>query len=233
MGSLKQLDALLTNTFKNASKSTGTAHNSDTESTNANVSLTINDETSTKPLDLDTEETKLKLIDLFNTPNTNVSVQSQPNTSSLIIHKSNQQIKSQPTSQIPTQFDPLISPERNPREFDQSLKTPNDKSLSNDDTITASSASVNDLSEIKTMIMELNRTFSNRMNAIENKIDEHRNQTTKINHLLTTTILPSLIDLADIIHQTPNLDSRVRTKLEYIQSTIQAGQQQTEMKDLM
>ena len=60
MGSLKQLDALLKNTFKNPSKSTGTAHNSDTESANPNVSLTINDENSTKPLDLDAEENETK-----------------------------------------------------------------------------------------------------------------------------------------------------------------------------
>ena len=38
MGSLKQLDQLLKNTFQNPSKTTGTAHNSDNETTNTNVS---------------------------------------------------------------------------------------------------------------------------------------------------------------------------------------------------
>jgi len=71
------------------------------------------------------------------------------------------------------------------------------------------------------------------MNIIENKIDEHRNQTIQINNLLTKTVLPSLFDLVDIIHQTSNLDPCIRTKLENIQMNIRSSQQQTEMKDLM
>jgi hypothetical protein len=226
---LKQLDALLKSTFKNPSKTNGTAYNSDSETTNPNISLTINDENSTKMIDIDSDEPKRKLLDLFNTSNPTVSslVQSQPNTSSIILPKPIQQVKSQPTSH----FDPFISPERNIQELDTSIKTPYDKSSSNDDTITALSS--NDLSEIKNMIMDLSKTLLNRMNLIENKIDEHRNQTIEINNLLTKTILPSLFDLADIIHQTPNIDSRVRTKLENIQTNIRASQHQTEMKDLM
>jgi hypothetical protein len=226
---LKQLDALLKSTFKNPSKTNGTAYNSDSETTNPNISLTINDENSTKTIDIDSDEPKRKLLDLFNTSNPTVSslVQSQPNTSSIILPKPIQQVKSQPTSH----FDPFISPERNIQELDTSIKTPYDKSSSNDDTITALSS--NDLSEIKNMIMDLSKTLLNRMNLIENKIDEHQNQTIEINNLLTKTILPSLFDLADIIHQTPNIDSRVRNKLENIQTNIRASQHQTEMKDLM
>ncbi len=226
---MKQLDALLKSTFKNPSKTNGTAYNSDSETTNPNISLTINDENSTKTIDIDSDEPKRKLLDLFNTSNPTVSslVQSQPNTSSIILPKPIQQVKSQPTSH----FDPFISPERNIQELDTSIKTPYDKSSSNDDTITALSS--NDLSEIKNMIMDLSKTLLNRMNLIENKIDEHQNQTIEINNLLTKTILPSLFDLADIIHQTPNIDSRVRNKLENIQTNIRASQHQTEMKDLM
>jgi len=233
LGSLKQLDALLKNTFKNSNKTTGTAHNSDTETTNPNVSLTINDENFTKLSEIESDEPKQRLIDLFNTSNPIISsiVQSQPNTSSIILPKSIQLFKSQPTIQIPIHFDPFISPEREIQELDTLIKTSNDKSLSNDDTITA--LSTNDLSEIKLLIMDLNKTLINRLNIIENKIDEHRNQTIQINNLLTKTILPSLFDLADIIHQTPNIDSRIRTKLENIQTNIQSSQQQTEMKDLM
>jgi hypothetical protein len=156
---------------------------------------------------------------------------SQPNTSSIVLSIPIQQAKSQPTSQFPTHSDPFILPNRNICELESLFKSPNDKSSSNDDTIVASSS--NDFSEVKLMITDLSRTLLNRMNIIENKIDEHRNQTIQINHLLTTTVLPSLIDLADIIQQTPNLDSRIRTKLENIQTNIRSTQQQTEMKDLM
>lgn len=230
LGSLKHLDALLKDTFKNPHKANGTAHNSDTETTTTNISLPVNEEISLKSNDIDTDEAKRKVLDRFNSANPHVSsnVQSQPNTSSIILSKSISQVKSQPTtSQNPLHFDPLISPERENSE---------NKTLSNDDTITASST--NDLSEIKLMIMDLSKTLINRMNILENKIDEHKNQTIQINNLLTNTVLPSLFDLADIIHQTPNLDSRVRTKLENIQMNIRSSQQQQQqqtstMKDLM
>jgi hypothetical protein len=224
LGSLKQLHTLLQNTFKNPCKTTG----SDTETAK-------NDEISPKTIEIESDEQKQKLIDLFNTSNPPVSstIQSQPNSSSLVLPKSIQQVKSQPTSQFSTNFDPFISPERNIQELETLLKTPLDKSSSNDDTMIASSSSLNDFSEIKLMITDLSKTLLNRMNIIENKIDEHRNQTIQINNLLTKTVLPSLIDLADIIHQTPNIDASVRTKLENIQTNIRATQQQTEMKDLM
>lgn len=142
----------------------------------------------------------------------------------MILPKSIQQIKSQPTSQFSPHFDPFISPEREIQEF---------KSLTNDDTIIASSSTTNDLSEIKLMIMDLSKTLINRMNIMETKIDQHKYQTMQIDNLLTNTVLPSLFDLADIIHQTPNLNSRVRTKLENIQQNIRSSQQPSEMKDLM
>lgn len=234
MGSLKQLDALLKSTFKNPSKSNGTAHNSDTESTHPNISLTITDDTPSKSIDLELPDSKRTILDLFHTPNskTPILVQSQPTISLTVLPKSLQQAKSQPTSQ----FDPFISPERTTTELDTTIKTPPEKSSSNDDTITAVSSSSNDLVEIKTMLMDLSKNLFVRMNTIEQKIDEHRQQTIQINTLLTQTILPSLADLADIISQTPIVDSRVRTKLENIQRTIRTGQQQTqqiETKDLM
>ena len=189
------------------------------------IALTINGETSTKSFDFDSD----KLITSNRT-----SVQSQPSTSSIIVQQSIPQVKSQPTtSQFSADFDPLLSPARTPAELDQSVKSLYDKSLSNDDTITVSSTSNNDLFELKMMLMDLNKTFHHRMNVIESKIDEHRNQTSKINNLLTKTILPSLVDLADIIDQTPNLDSRVKTKLQTIQTSLRTCQQQTEIKDLM
>ena len=219
---MKTLHTLLQNTFKNPTKSVG----SDTETTK-------NDEISPKIFENETDEQKRKLIDLFNTSNPTVS-SSQPNTSSLILPKSIQQVKSQPTIQLSTDFDPFVSPEKNIQELENLLKTPNRRSISNDDTIVPSPTSLNDFSEIKSMITDLSKTLLNRMNIIENKIDEHRNQTIQINNLLTQTVLPSLIDLTDIIHQTPNIDPSVWTKLENIQTNIRATQQQqTLMKDLM
>ena len=194
-GSLKQLDALLKNTFKSSGKSTGTAHNSDTETGGSvlpSIPITINDG-------------KAISTDLFD-----------------------QSAKCQPAD-----FDPLISPQRDGHLFDALLKTPYDKSVSsNDDTIVASSA--NDLSEIKSLILDLNRSLLKKMSTIEQKIDDHRNQTKQINHLLTNTILPSLTDLTDILQGTStHLDARIRTKLDNIRMNIRTSQEQTEMKDLM
>ncbi|CAF0858252.1 unnamed protein product [Rotaria sordida] len=230
-GSLKQLDALLKNTFK----TTGRTHNSDTEITNTNVPLIINDEVSTKTIEIESD-----LLNKFDDKQRNSHpmilslTHSEPNTSSLILPKPIQQIKSQPTSQLSTYFDPLISSERNIRELNNTLlRTSHEKCLSNDDTINTTSS--NDLFEIKLMLINLNKTVLKRMDIIENKIEEHKNQTIQLNNLLTKTVLPSFIDLATIVHETPNLDSCARTKLENIQRNIQIVQQhkQTDMKDLM
>ena len=85
------------------------------------------------------------------------------------------------------------------------------------------------------MIMDLSRTLLGKMTVIEKKIDEHRQHTQQINQLLNETVLPSLIDLSDIIHETSmNLDPRIRTKLESIRTNIRSTQdQQAEIKDLM
>ncbi|CAF2753756.1 unnamed protein product [Rotaria sp. Silwood2] len=237
LGSLEQLDALLKDTFKTFSKTAATTHNSDTETTNTNVSsipLIINDDISIKPIEI--EYDLMNNIDekqRSSNPMVSSFPHSEPNTSSIAIPKAIQQVKSQPTSQISTYFDPLISPERNMCELDTLLKTPNERSLSNDDTIIA--ASSNDFSDIKSMIIDLTKTVLKRMDIIENKIEEHKNQTIQLNNLLTKTILPSFIDLATIIHETPNLDPHVRTKLENIQMNIRIVQQHKpiDMKDLM
>ena len=80
------------------------------------------------------------------------------------------------------------------------------------------------------------------MNVIETKIDDHCQQTRKINQMLTNTVLPSILDLTDVIQETSpsDLDGRVRTKLETIQTRIRTSQQHqqqpqqpNEMKDLM
>jgi len=253
-GSLKHLDALLTSTFKTSGKTNGTAYNSDTESTSNTlppVSLVINDELLSKPMDIDpltndlitgSDETQVKLLDLFThpSPTAPLILHSQPSTStSHIITPSLSQTKSQPASRtMSSDFDPLISPEQSIDSLETLLKTPCEKSSSNDDTIIA--ASSNELSEIKSMLMDLSRTLLTRMTIIEQKIDEHRQETQRIDHLLTQTVLPSLIDITDIIQETSvtNIDPRVRTKLESIRTNIrstqvQQQQQQMEMKDLM
>ncbi|CAF4558912.1 unnamed protein product [Rotaria sp. Silwood1] len=237
LGSLEQLDALLKDTFKASSKTAATTNNSDTELTNTNVSsipLIINDEISSKTIEIESD-----LINKFDEKNRDSNpivssfTHSEPNTSSIIIPKPIQQVKSQPTSQIPTYFDPLISSEKDIGELDTLLQTINERSVSNDDTIVATSS--NDLSEIKSMIFDLTKTVLKRMDIIESKIEEHKNQTRQLNNLLTKTVLPSFIDLATIVHETPNLDPSVKTKLENIQTNIRIIQQQkqTDMKDLM
>ncbi|UJR16001.1 hypothetical protein I4U23_002918 [Adineta vaga] len=234
LDSLKHLDALLKNALKNPNKSNGATQSSDTETASTNISLSTNNETSVKLSEIESDEAKLNLIDQHNISKSIGSsiFHSQPNTSSIILPVPIQQIKSQPISYISTHSEVLISPDRNIDELETLLKSPQNRSLSNDDTIIGSS---NDISDIKLMITDLSRTLLNRMNIIESKIDEHRNQTNQINHLLTTTVLPSLFDLTDIIDENPNLDSRIRTKLEYIRATIRSTQQQqpSETKDLM
>lgn len=175
------------------------------------------------------EESKRPLVELFrhlSISESTAASHSQPSTTSIVVPSSIQRNKSQPTtSRHPSQFDPFVSPERNAETAE--------KSLSNDDTIVAAPAQ--DLSEIKSMIAELSRALLSKMTVIEKKIDEHRQQTQQINQVLNETILPSLIDLSDIIDETStNLDSRIRTKLESIRTDIRSTQhQRAEIKDLM
>ena len=230
--SLIQLDVLLKNTFKHSIKTTGTAHNSDTEVVNTNVpsvSLTVNNENSTKMT-----KTESYLIGKSDknkqNPNPNVSLTtySQPNTLLVASSKPIEQTKLQPmASQILTGVNQIISSERNTGDLVSSPKMTYDKSSCNDETIMTPLSS--NLFEIKLMITDLCKTLLNRMDTIEMKIDEHKNHTIQINNLLTKTILPSLIDLTAIIHEIPNLDPHIRAKLEYILTTIQQ-QKPIEMK---
>jgi hypothetical protein len=236
------------NTFKNSGKTAGTAPNSDAEATTNHVAcgtLTVNDEYSTKTIDSDMmsndsnkilSESDVQLVDLFNDCSTAepVIVHSQSNISSIILPSSIQPSNSQTTIiESCSHFDPFISPERSTDRLNMSLKTPYDKSSSNDDTIVASS--YNDLSDIKSMIMDLSKTLLNKMTIIEQKIDENHQHTQRINHLLTDTVLPSLLDLSDIIQDTSaHLDVRIQSKLESIRKNIRCTQeQQPEVKDLM
>ncbi|CAF2073435.1 unnamed protein product [Rotaria magnacalcarata] len=225
LGSLKQLDALLTSTFKNSTKTACTTQNSDSEMGNTNVSLPTNDDTATRVMEIESDLTnKSNEKQQSSNPLVPSVVQSEPNVSSIVIPQLVQQAQSQPASQIPIHFDRITSVERNNSESDSLFKRIEDRNLSADDSITAVSA--NDLSDVKLMIGDLSKIFINRMNAIENKIDEQRNQTIQINNLLTRTVLPSFMDLATIIHETPNLDSHVRSKLNAIQMNIRIAQQQ-------
>lgn len=105
---------------------------------------------------------------------------------------------------------------------------------------TQTSLTTNDeLVDLKSMILNLSRTLLTKMNVIESKIDEHCQQTRRINNLLTNTVLPSIIDITDIISETlpQPVDERIQTKLERIQSGIRLTQQSSpsaiETKDLM
>lgn len=222
MGSLKQLNALLTNTFKGSVKIAGSTQSSDNESANTNVPsipLTIGEEHSTKPIELESD-----LICQFDekAPSSNLTAQvgthPESNVSSTVSLKSTQPIISQHENQISNRFDPLLSVERTSVETDTFP-------------ITAS----NDLAEIKMMIADINKTLITRMNNIETKIDEHNNQATQINTILTATVLPTVIELAAIISEIPHSDPRIRNKLEEMQKHIQLVQQQKKvtMKDLM
>jgi hypothetical protein len=210
------------NTFKKPNKTAGTAHSSDGEAANTN--------TPSIPL-INTEE-----------KNENETILTD---SSLIIDEKKQSNHSnfspQSTTKLAEQlsesanFDPLISTDHeNLQDLETLFKSTFQKPLSNDDSIAISSTN-DDISDLKSMIMDFSKNLLNKMNIIETKIDDHCSQTRKINHMLTNTILPSIIDLTDIIQETSssNLDSRVRTKLENIQTRIRLTQQQTEMKDLM
>ena len=105
---------------------------------------------------------------------------------------------------------------------------------------TQTSLTTNDeLVDLKSMILNLSRTLLTKMNVIESKIDEHCQQTRRINNLLTNTVLPSIVDITDIISETlPRpVDERIQTKLERIQTGIRLTQQSSpsaiETKDLM
>ncbi|CAF3565709.1 unnamed protein product [Adineta steineri] len=244
-GSLQQLEVLLMNTFKKQNKTAGTAHSSDGEAANtttpsvSSVPVINNDEkneTETIPTEstsLLVDEKKRNITDTLN--NSNQSPQQTQNIS--------QQLNESTT------FDPLISDDNgNLQELETLFKSTCQKIPASDDTITISpqiSSTNDDISDLKSMIMNMSKTLLNKMNIIETKIDEQCSQTRKINHVVTNTILPSLLDLTDIIQETSvssNLNSHMKSKLENIQTRIRTTQQQqqyhpqqqqNEMKDLM
>jgi hypothetical protein len=148
------------------------------------------------------------------------------------------------TSTESSHFDPLLSTDSgNLQALECLLKSTFQKSNNiHDDVIPLPShiSTINDdMSDVKTMIHDLSRTLLAKMTIIESKIDDHCQQTRRINHMLTNTVLPSIIDLTDIIEETSssNFDGRLRTKLEQIQTRIRATQQSqqhpNDMKDLM
>jgi hypothetical protein len=207
------------NTFKKQNKTAGTGHSSDGETATTTIpSLPItnnDDESISNESSLTIDDKKRKIIDTYN----NSSNQSPQQT-----------IKISQILDESTHFDPLLSTDNGTlQDLETLLKSTFQKSTTiNDDPINLSpqiSSTTDDISDLKSMIMDLSKTLITKMNIIE----------TKINHMLTNTILPSLSDITDIIQETSstNLDPRVRTKLENIQTRIRSTQQQTEMKDLM
>jgi hypothetical protein len=212
------------NTFKKPIKTTGTAHSSDGETANTNTP-------SISSIPLMNNDDKNEFETISNDLSLTIDEKKRHNHLNLSPHQLNES----------THFDPLISTDNgNLQELETLLKSTFQKSITNEEPITISTQilSTNDeISDLKSIIMDLSKNLLNKMNIIETKIDDHCFQTRKINHMLTNTILPSLVDLTDIIQETSsfNLDSRVRTKLENIQTRIRITQQeqQTEMKDLM
>ena len=197
--------------------------------------IPLNDDHLVKATETDSDDTKRKILDLFNSSSIagSQTLHSQPTTSSNLPPSTIKQTRAQTTSiQNPPQFDPFISPERIQDQRETLMKTPLEKSSSNDDTIVAASA--NDLSDIKSMIADLSKSLMYKMAVIEQKIDQHHDQTERINQLLTHTVLPSLFDITDIIHETSShLDPRVRSKLEHIRTSVRTIKKQSVVQDLM
>lgn len=223
------------NTFKKPSKTAGTAHSSDGEAANTNISTTA----SNSIINNDDKN------DIESTPNDPSVTIDEKSRQTMDIFKNSNVIPQQPAQTIPpvlsesTHFDPLISTDTgNLQDLETLLKSTFQKPPVINDAVTLSpqvSTTADDVSDLKSVIMNLSSTLLNKMNVIEAKIDDHCSQTKKINHMLSNTILPSLLDLTDIIQETsPNIDPRIKTKLENIQTRIQTTQQQqTEMKNLM
>lgn len=235
------MDVLLTHTFKTPSKNATATHGSDTESS-ANTTIpaiivpslpiTISEDHPIKMIEIDSDEGKRKLTNGSSTSGSQ-AIHNQPSSSSIILPMTVQRNKSQtPPITNNASFDPFNSPERNQNQQETTLKTPHDKSSLNDDTIVA--ASTSDLSDIKSMIADLNKNLMQKMFTIEQKLDQQYQQTERLNSMLTETVLPSLIDLTDIINETSmHMDSRIRLKLETIRTSIRTIKQQPEIKDLM
>lgn len=215
------------NTFKKPNKTTGTAHSSDGEAANTTtpsiISIPLLSNDDKNEIEAISNELSLTIDDKKRLLNSNLSPQHTINLSTQLSES--------------THFDPLISTDNgNLQELEILLKSTFQKTHPNDESITITSTN-DEISDLKSMIMDLSKNLITKMNIIETKIDDHCIQTRKMNHMLANTILPSIIDLTDIIQETSpsNLDPHVRTKLDNIQTRIRITQQQqqTEMKDLM
>lgn len=222
------------NTFKKPSKAAGTAHSSDGEAA-ATTTNSVQSMPSVPTL-IDDERADNESIAVDSSSSVTADERRRPGTSD---------VATKPASQLSesTHFDPLISGESgNLQELETLLKSTFQKPPSSDETISFSpqvSTSTDDLSDLKSMLMDMSRSLLTKMSVIENKIDEHCTQTRKINQVINQTILPSLMDLTDIIQETSPpgaLDSRAQSKLATIQTRIRSTQQHShpnEMKNLM
>ena len=223
------------NTFKKPNKASGTAHSSDGEAANTNTPSL-----SSVPL-VNNNDDRNEMEPTTTTTIDSSLIPDEKQRANYPIPSSQQSIQKPSQLSESTHFDPLISTDNeNLQELETLLQSTPQKYLPPNEsrTISPSATSTNDeISDLKSMIMNLSQTLLNKMHIIETKIDDHCSQTRKINQMLTNTILPSLGDITDIIQETSssNLDARVRTKLENIQVRIRTTlqHQQTEMKDLM
>ena len=169
------------NTFKKPIKPTGTAHSSDGEATNPSIPTTItacssminNDDkndidTTPNESSITTDDKNRQTIDMFN----------------------NTSMVSQATIPIPTalnestHFDPLISTDSgNLQDLETLLKSTFQKPPVNIETMSLSpqiSTTPDDISDLKSVIINLGTTLLNKMNVIETKIDDHFSQTKKM-----------------------------------------------------
>ena len=209
------------NTFKKQGKTSGTGHSSDGEVANPNgVSLTSSVPPAANEDKNDTDSTPVETSSTLDASNNSNSTTAALNDS--------------------RHFDPLLSSDH---EHLQELETlfkstfPKPSTTSEETNVFSAqiSATSDDISDLKSMIADLGKILLAKMNTIESKIDNHCDQTRKIHDMLTKSVLPSLLDLTDIIQETTTskVDERVRTKLEDIQTRIRTAQQPNEMKDLM
>ncbi|CAF5007851.1 unnamed protein product, partial [Rotaria socialis] len=170
-GSLQQLEVLLMNTFKKPIKTTGTAHSSDGEATNPNIPTTASTTTTNNDdkNDIDTiqnessitfDDKNRKAIDIFNNVNTIAQ----------------QAIAIPPTLNESTHFDPLISTDSsNLQDLETLLKSTFQKppvnieaiSLSPQISTTTTTTANDDISDLKSMLVNLSSTLLNKMNVIE------------------------------------------------------------------
>lgn len=228
--SLQQLEALLKNTFKKQGKTAGTAHSSDGETANP-ITGTIH---------------SVHTVSNEERPDAESSIGNE--TCSILnddkrLQNNEQLINSSQQSTLLDQrsFDPLISTECN--ESISELHTfcqGSFKSIHSGEDQTRMSSQISgtsdEMNDLKSMLAHLGKSLLSKMDSIETKIEDQRQQTRTMNKILTETILPSMMDLTTIIQQTPSLsaDEQIQERLRNIQTRIDRSQQQpNETKDLM